>query len=47
MVRAKKMVEDDSQHFHKIEDLPEDRKRAFHSILEDFDKQGTHFWEIG
>jgi len=45
MVRAKKTAaladsNHDDQHFKKLDDLPEERRRAYETILEDFDKQG-------
>jgi hypothetical protein len=45
MARAKKRVaapERDTSdgHYKKVDDLPEERRKAYESILEDFDKQG-------
>ena len=45
MARAKKRVatseRDTSEgHYKKVEELPEERRKAYESILEDFDKQG-------
>lgn len=45
MARAKRKVTpaddtDVSQHYKQLNDLPEDRRKAYESILEDFDKQG-------
>ena len=45
MARAKKRVaaseRDTSEgHYKKVDDLPEERRKAYESILEDFDKQG-------
>ena len=42
MPRPKKRPTDASQqqHYRQANELPEDRRRAYESILEDFDKQG-------
>lgn len=50
MARAKKKAAltdstDVSQHYKQLNDLPEDRRRAYESILEDFDKQGELLFE--
>jgi hypothetical protein len=44
MARAKKRVTSsrEDSHYKKVEDLPEDRKKAYNSILDDFDKEGTY-----
>ena len=36
------LAESSDQHYKKVEDLPEERKRAYESLLEDFDKQGDY-----
>ena len=48
MPRAKKRVvasnreTGSDRHYKKVDDLPEDRKKAYHSILDDFDKEGLY-----
>ena len=39
------LAESSDQHYKKVEDLPEERKRAYESLLEDFDKQGELLFE--
>ena len=44
MGRPKKkasVTSNSDQHYEKVDDLPEERRKAYESILEDFDKQGT------
>ena len=38
--KASSMESNDGQHYKKVDDLPEERRRAYDYILEDFDKQG-------
>ncbi len=51
MARAKKRVatserETSDGHYKKVDDLPEERRKAYQSILDDFDKQGksSHYY---
>jgi hypothetical protein len=45
MARGKKKASsiESNDHYKKVDDLPEEKRRAYESILEDFDKQGLNF----
>ena len=44
MAKAKKrVISNNKDVYEKAEDLPEGKKKAYDSILEDFDRQGNNF----
>ena len=47
MVRPKKKAAEvkpaSEEVYAKVEELPDDRRKAYESLLQDFDKQGTCF----
>jgi hypothetical protein len=51
MARAKKKAASTStstgdHHYKKVDELPEERRKAYESILEDFDKQGDFYIHV-
>ena len=43
MVKTRKPAKSAKDVYQKVDDLPEVKKKAYNSILEDFDRQGIYY----